>query len=92
MKTTKEAARAAWHQQIQNRIGAATESVSEPMQRWRQLQVALAKYDSGFHGGLMTAYNTGPQAFAAVVAALENGFQAAAGPYQRRPLFRGLQQ
>ena len=88
--TTKEAARAAWHQQIQNRIGAATESVSEPMQQWRALQMALARYDPGFHGGLHVAYSTGPQAFAAVVAALENGFKAAAGAHQRRPLFRGV--
>ena len=87
---TKEAARAAWHRQIQNRIGGPSGPISEPMERWRQLQVALAKYDSGFHGGLMTGYNTGPEAFAAVVAALENGFQAAAGPSTRRPHFRGV--
>jgi len=89
--TTKEAARAEWHRRIQARIGTVPPPPSEPMERWIRLQWALAKYGESFHGGLMVGYNTSGPAFAAVVAALENGFQAAAGPYQRTPTFRGLQ-
>jgi hypothetical protein len=89
--TFKDEVRAAWVARIQNSL-TVPPPPSEAMQRWVELQWALAKYSASFHGGLHTAYSTGPAAFAAVIGALENGFQAAAGPYQRRPLFHGLRQ
>jgi hypothetical protein len=62
------------------------------MERWIRYNQALARYAPNFHGGITTAYNNGPAAFEAVLGALQNGYEAAAGPYTRRPLFRGLQQ
>jgi hypothetical protein len=86
----KTQARAAWASYVSNRVGPPPQPMSESMQRWVLLQQSLAKYSETFHGGLMAGYNTSGPAFAAVVAALENGFQAAAGPSTRKPSFRGV--
>lgn len=86
----KASVRAEWAGYIQNRVGPAPTPPSEAMQRWVELQWALAKYSANFHGGIHTAYSTSPAAFAAVIGALENAFQAAAGPYTRQPTFRGV--
>jgi hypothetical protein len=89
--TFKAEARAAWVARIQNSL-TVPPPPSEAMERWILLQQSLAKYSPTFHGGLMTGYNHGPQAFEAVIGALENAFQAASGPSTRTPHFRGLQQ
>lgn len=86
----KAAVRAEWATYVQNRVGPAPTPPSEPMRRWVELQWALAKYSANFHGGIHTAYSTSPAAFAAVIGALENGFQAAVGPSTRKPSFRGV--
>ena len=91
MNTATLKARNEWHARIQNSL-TVPPPPSEAMQRWVELQWALAKYSANFHGGIHTAYSTSPAAFAAVIGALENAFQAAAGPYTRQPTFRGLQQ
>jgi hypothetical protein len=86
----KAQARAQWHASIQNRVGPLPPPPSEAMQRWVELQWALARYSPTFHGGLMAGYNTSGPAFAAVVKALELGYQAASGPSTRTPIFRGV--
>jgi hypothetical protein len=88
--TTKEAARAEWHRRIQARIGTVPPPPSEPMERWIRYNQALARYAPNFHGGITMAYNHGPAAFEAVLGALQNGYEAAAGPHTRRPTFRGV--
>jgi hypothetical protein len=87
---TKEAARAAWHAHIRNHVGPPPTPPSPEMERWVQYNQALARFAPGFHGGITVAYNHGPAAFAAMIGALENAFQAAAGPLTRQPTFRGV--
>lgn len=87
---TTHQAKAAWHQRVQGSIATPATAPSPEMQRWFDLQLGLARYAQNFHGGLEVAYRTSPEAFAAVLKALENGFQAAAGPYTRQPTFRGV--
>jgi hypothetical protein len=86
----KTAAQHEWHKRVQASIAAPATAPSPEMQRWFDLQLGLARYAKNFHGGLETAYRTSPEAFAAVLKALENGFQAAAGPYTKQPNFRGI--
>jgi len=86
----KTTARDNWHQRIRASVGAPATPPSEAMERWILLQQSLAKYSPTFHGGLMTGYNHGPAAFEAVIGALENAFQAAAGPHTRQPIFHGV--
>jgi len=88
----KASVRAEWAAYIQNRVGPAPTPPSEAMERWIKYQQAIARYAPSFHGAISAAYNTSGPAFDAVVKALELGFQAAAGPYQRRPVFRGLRE
>jgi hypothetical protein len=85
----KAAARAAWVARIQNSL-TIPPPPTEAMERWIRYNQAMARYSESFHGALQVGYNTSGPAFDAVVKALELGFQAAAGPYQRRPLFRGV--
>ena len=87
--TTKEAARAAWVARIQNSL-TVPPPPSEPMERWIRYNQALARYAPNFHGGITMAYNHGPAAFEAVLGALQNGYEAAAGPSTRKPSFRGV--
>ena len=87
----KAAVRAEWSAYISNRVGPAPTPPSEAMERWIRYQQAIARYAPSFHGGISAAYNNGPAAFEAVIGALENAFQAAAGPHQRQPTFLGLQ-
>jgi hypothetical protein len=87
---TKAEARSAWAAYIQNRVGPTPTPPSEAMERWIRYNQALARYAPSFHGGISAAYNTSGPSFEAVIGALENAFQAASGPYQRRPLFRGV--
>ena len=89
MNTATLKARNEWHARIQNSL-TVPPPPSEAMERWILLQQSLAKYSPTFHGALQLGYNTSGPAFDSVVKALELGFQAAAGPYQRRPLFRGV--
>lgn len=86
----KAAVRAEWASYIQNRVGPAPTPPSEAMQRWVELQWALARYSPTFHGGITVAYNHGPAAFQAVLGALQNGYEAAAGPHLRKPIFLGV--
>ena len=86
----KTEVRAQWAAYIQNRVGPAPTPPPENFERWIRYNQALARYAPNFHGGITVGYNHGPAAFEAVIGALENAFQAAAGPYQRRPLFRGV--
>jgi hypothetical protein len=86
----KAAVRAEWAAYIQNRVGPAPTPPSEAMERWIRYQQAIARYAPSFHGGISAGYNTSGPAFEAVIGALENAFQAAAGPYQRQPIFRGV--
>ena len=88
----KAQARAEWHASIQNRVGQLPPPPSEAMDRWIRYNQALARFAPSFHGGITVAYNHGPAAFEAVLGALQNGFEAAAGPHTRQPTFRGLQQ
>lgn len=88
----KAEARSGWNNYIRNRVGPAPTPPSEAMERWIRYNQALARYAPSFHGGISVAYNSGPQAFAAVLGALENAFQAASGPSTRTPTFLGLQQ
>jgi hypothetical protein len=60
------------------------------MERWIRYNQALARYAPNFHGGITMAYNHGPAAFEAVLGALQNGYEAAAGPHLRTPTFRGV--
>ena len=84
----KASVRAEWAAYIQNRVGPAPTPPPENMERWIRYNQALARYAPNFHGGITVAYSHGPQAFAAVLGALENAFQAASGPSTRRPTFR----
>ena len=86
----KAAVRAEWATYVSNRVGPAPTPPSEAMQRWVELQWALARYSPTFHGGITVAYNHGPAAFQAVLGALQNGYEAAAGPSTRKPSFRGV--
>jgi hypothetical protein len=72
------------------RASAVVPVPSESMERWIRYNQALARYAPNFHGGITTAYNHGPAAFEAVLGALQNGYEAAAGPHQRTPTFRGV--
>ena len=87
----KTEVRAQWAAYISNRIGPAPTPPSEAMERWIRYQQCLARYAPSFHGGITVGYTHGPAAFEAVIGALENAFQAAAGPHTRRPVFLGLQ-
>jgi hypothetical protein len=86
----KTEVRAQWANYISNRIGPAPTPPSEAMERWIRYQQCLARYAPSFHGGISAAYNTSGPAFEAVIGALENAFQAAAGPHTRKPTFRGV--
>jgi hypothetical protein len=88
MNTATLKARNEWHARIQNLT--VPPPPSEAMERWIRYNQALARYSPTFHGGITVAYTHGPQAFAAVIGALENAFQAASGPSTRQPLFRGV--
>jgi len=86
----KAAVRAEWASYVSNRVGPAPTPPSEAMQRWVELQWALARYSPTFHGALQVGYNHGPAAFQAVLGALQNGYEAAAGPHLRTPTFLGV--
>lgn len=87
--TFKAEVRAAWVARIQNSL-TVPPPPSEAMQRWVELQWALARYSENFRGGIEAAYATSPAAFDAVIGALQNGYEAAAGPSTRTPIFRGV--
>lgn len=72
------------------RASAVVPVPSESMERWIRYNQALAQYAPNFHGGITTAYNHSPAAFEAVLGALQNGYEAAAGPHLRTPTFRGV--
>jgi hypothetical protein len=86
----KAAVRAEWASYVSNRVGPAPTPPTESMERWVRYNQALARYSGNFHGGITVAYNHGPAAFEAVIGALENAFQAAAGPSTRKPTFLGV--
>ena len=86
----KTQARADWRRCFQAAASRPVAPPSDAMIRWWQYQMALARFGQSFHGGLHAAYGTSPAAFEAVLGALQNGYEAAAGPHTRTPTFRGV--